>query len=307
MNSGVIAIDKPENLTSFDVVAKCRRIFSTKKIGHSGTLDPMATGVLPVFVGGATKAADCTPEIPGQEKAYTAHFRLGVTTDTQDITGKILTESGRTATSDELNAVVKRFTGRIRQLPPMFSAVQINGVRLYDLARKGIEVERKLRDVNIRSLEILDFDGVDGALQIECSKGTYVRTLIHDIGQALNTGAVMTALRRTRSGIFTIENSVKLQTLIELSESGADVNTLLTPLEAIFSPYPQIRLDEKQSALFANGVKLDPARLLYTDGGSADVTYTVMNNSGRLIALARLTKTSENPDELAIIRRFRLE
>jgi tRNA pseudouridine55 synthase len=302
MISGVISIDKPENWTSFDVVAKCRRFFSTKKIGHSGTLDPMATGVLPLFVGNATKAADCSPETPGLEKAYTAHFRLGLVTDTQDITGKILTTSGKTASYDELIAVTKQFTGRIRQLPPMFSALSVNGVRLYDLARKGIEIERNLREVNIGSLEITDFDGVCGVLQIECSKGTYVRTLIHDIGQALNIGAVMTALRRTRSGMFTIENSVKLQTLMDLSESGGDIRCLLTPLEAVFADYPRIELDEKQSILFANGVKLDPARLSYA-GESAGEIYTMMNSGGRLTALAKIAR----PDELEIIRRFRIE
>jgi tRNA pseudouridine55 synthase len=161
--------------------------------------------------------------------------------------------------------------------------------------------------VNIGSIEFSDFDGVCGVLHVECSKGTYIRTLIHDIGQTLGIGAVMTALRRTRSGMFTIENSVKLQTLIDLFDSGEDVSGLLMPLEAVFAAYPRITLDEKQSALFANGVKLDPARLCYSGGEAADETHAVMNGGGRLIALAKIIQANEKTGELAIIRRFRIE
>ena len=192
--NGILCIDKPQDFTSFDVVKKLRGMTKIKKLGHAGTLDPMATGVLPVFFGAATKACDI---LPNQNKRYTAAFQLGMTTNTQDIWGEELSRRESHVAKDDILALLPRFRGDIEQTPPMFSAIQINGQRLYDLARKGIEIERQPRPIHIFRFELLSFDeeSQTGTLDIGCSKGTYIRTLIHDLGEKLGTGGVMTALR----------------------------------------------------------------------------------------------------------------
>src|SRR5699024_4938032 len=186
---GILLMDKPQGFTSHDVVAKLRGILHTRRIGHGGTLDPLATGVLPVFVGGATKAADFAA---AQDKEYVAGFTLGFETDTQDVTGEILRRSGQTATRDEVTQAAARFLGAQQQVPPMYSAVKVNGQKLYDLARKGKEVERPARDIFVREMALLDFDErtQQGTLRLAVSKGTYVRTLVHDMGVSLGTLAV---------------------------------------------------------------------------------------------------------------------
>lgn len=259
MHTGIICVDKPEGFTSFDVVAKARGITGCRKIGHGGTLDPMATGVLPLFLGRATKVMDI---MPVEDKRYTAAFRLGITTDTQDTSGSVLTENNMTITREELEQSLPRLRGTINQLPPMYSAVQVKGRRLYDLARQGREVERPSRQVTVHSLELLEYDPATrtGVLDIACSKGTYVRTIIHDLGQTLGCGGAMTALRRTETLGYPLSCCCTLEQLEQLAKEDR-LGELLLPVESAFEAYPKLWLDAKQAKMFQNGVKLDSARL----------------------------------------------
>ena len=229
-----------------DVCAKLRGILKTKKIGHAGTLDPMATGVLPVFVGQATRAVSFAES---GEKEYVAGLRLGLTTNTQDTEGEVLTRADVSCRRAEVEAVLPRFTGDILQIPPMFSAIKINGQKLYDLARQGKEVERKARPVTIFSLEVAEqVSETDYILRIRCSKGTYVRTLCHDIGQALGCGGCMFSLRRTMAAGFTLEESVTLE---QVQQDG---EVLLRPTDSLFRQYPDYRLKtRKQEERCRNG------------------------------------------------------
>ena len=229
MPSGIIIINKPAGWTSMDVCAKLRGIFHEKRVGHAGTLDPMATGVLPVFVGQATKAVSFAES---GEKEYLARLRLGLTTDTQDTTGTVLSELPVTVTEEDLRAVLPRFTGEIEQIPPMYSAVKVQGRKLYELARKGAEVERKPRAVTIFSLELLGQTGKNEyALRVRCSKGTYIRTLCHDIGAVLGCGGAMSALERTMAAGFTLSEAVTLEQVQEQKEA------LLRPTDSLFRSY----------------------------------------------------------------------
>lgn len=256
--TGVIIVNKPQEFTSFDVVAVMRGCFRTKKVGHGGTLDPMATGVLPVFVGGATKAADLVPD---SDKSYRAGFRLGLTSDTLDIWGKLSEEKSVSVSAQALELVLGRFRGNIMQVPPMYSALKVNGQKLCDLARKGIEVERKPRPVTISRLELVEFDGRDGIIEMDCSSGTYVRTLCDDIGAALGTGAVMTSLVRTRSCGYTLSESYPLEELKAMPYE--ELCRLLKPVESVFAGLPRLELDEVQQRLYMNGVRLDADRLAW--------------------------------------------
>lgn len=229
MPSGIIIINKPAGWTSMDVCAKLRGIFHEKRVGHAGTLDPMATGVLPVFVGQATKAVSFAES---GEKEYLARLRLGLTTDTQDTTGTVLSELPVTVTEEDLRAVLPRFTGEIEQIPPMYSAVKVQGRKLYELARKGAEVERKPRAVTIFALELLGQTGKNEyALRVCCSKGTYIRTLCHDIGAVLGCGGAMSALERTMAAGFTLSEAVTLE------QVQAQKETLLRPTDSLFRSY----------------------------------------------------------------------
>lgn len=254
--NGIIVVNKPQDFTSFDVVAIMRGCFHTKKVGHSGTLDPMATGVLPVFVGGATKAISVLPE---SGKSYRAGFRLGVTSDTLDIWGECSEQRDISVSEEALRAALERFKGDIEQVPPMYSALKVNGQKLCDLARKGIEVERKPRRVTISRLELIEFDGVNGVMDVDCSSGTYIRALADDIGAALGTGAVMTSLVRTRACGFSLSESYPLEEL--KANPAVEPERLLRPVESVFSEYPEIRLDSEQQRLYLNGVRLDAKRL----------------------------------------------
>lgn len=256
--NGVIVIDKPQGFTSFDVIAVVRRLTGQRKTGHTGTLDPNATGVLPVLLGSATKAQDL---IVNHDKAYTAQFRLGLTTDTLDIWGKVKSECESHIARKELERLLPQFTGEIQQIPPMFSAVQKNGVRLYDLARKGVEVEREARKVTVYRLALLEFDEAaqTGVLQISCSKGTYVRTLIDDLGAALGVGAVMTALRRTGACGYTLGDCVTLEELKALCESGK-ITDKIRPTESLFVSYEAVTVSAAQAKRFQNGAALDIGR-----------------------------------------------
>ena len=257
MPNGIIIIDKPAGWTSMDVCAKLRGILHEKRVGHAGTLDPMATGVLPVFVGQATKAVSFAE---GGQKVYEAVLQLGLVTDTQDTTGETLEERAVTVTEDEVRAALEHFTGELLQLPPMYSALKVNGQKLCDLARRGIEVERKPRPATISRLELVSFDGTDGVLDVDCSGGTYIRTLINDIGESVCTGAVMTSLCRTKSCGFTLEQCHELDEVRNASPERLE--KWLLPVSELFAPLPEIPLDEVQTRMYLNGVRLDAERLL---------------------------------------------
>lgn len=257
--SGIICIDKPEGFTSFDVVAKMRGIAGMRKIGHAGTLDPMATGVLPLFLGRATKACD---QLPRQDKCYLAQLQLGISTDTQDITGQVLSRREVTVGAEQVEEIAARFTGAIMQVPPMYSAVKVDGKRLYELARRGEQVERAARPVEIFSLRLRLIDDKSHVyeMQVHCSKGTYVRTLAHDIGEALGCGATLTALRRTMAAGFSLENSITLERAQALAQAG-ELHTAVMPVEQAFASLPRVQLNIKQTNMFLNGVRMDPARI----------------------------------------------
>ena len=275
MANGIVIIDKPAGWTSMDVCAKLRGILKTKKIGHAGTLDPMATGVLPVFVGQATRAVSFAE---GGEKEYVAGLRLGRTTNTQDTEGETLTQSPVTVGREELEAVLPRFTGEISQIPPMFSAIKINGQKLYDLARQGKEVERKARTVTIFALEVVEqVSETDYILRIRCSKGTYVRTLCHDIGQALGCGGCMFSLRRTMAAGFTLDESVTLE---QMQEGG---EALLRPTDSLFRDRPDYRLKtEKQEERCRNG---NP---FFIQENLPEGEYRIYGRDGAFLCLSRL-------------------
>lgn len=255
--NGLLLVDKGKGFTSFDVVAITRKLTSQKKIGHTGTLDPNATGVLPLLLGNATKAQDI---IPNHDKEYVAGFKLGLTSDTLDIWGEIKSEVKSEVTLSELEKVLKHFRGEIEQIPPMYSAVSVDGKRLYDLARKGIEVERKPRKITVYELELLDFDenNQSGVLKVFCSKGTYIRTLIDDIGNELGIGAVMTSLDRTKACGFLKEQCLPLEKLKKLSP--AEIEEKLISTENLFVSFPELMVSEAQAKRFSNGGALDISR-----------------------------------------------
>jgi tRNA pseudouridine55 synthase len=247
--NGIIIIDKPAGWTSHDVVAKLRGILKEKRVGHGGTLDPMATGVLPVFVGRATRAVEfCESD----DKEYMAGLRLGLVTDTQDTTGTVLSVSEVTATRAEVEQAVLKFTGMQEQLPPMYSAVKIGGQKLYQLARRGIETERKPRPITLYAIEVLEQCANDYILRVVCSKGTYIRTLCHDIGGSLSCGGTMFSLNRTRAGSFTLQDAVTLRAAEEAARDGR-INELLRPVDSLFSRYPSVTIDGQKKDKCRNG------------------------------------------------------
>lgn len=259
--TGIILIDKPKDITSFGAVARVRRICGEKKCGHTGTLDPMATGLLTVMLGGATRFSEL---LPSHDKAYRAEFRLGTVTDTLDITGKVLETRPVSANAAQVAAALAEFVGEIEQLPPMYSAVSINGKRLYDLARQGVEVEREPRRVTVYSAEILEANESAGeyAVSVECSSGTYIRTLISDLGEKLGCGAVLTELRRTAANGFKIDSAVTLEALSQAAESG-ELDRLIIPVDRALEEYPIITVSAAQARRFGNGGELSLERLKY--------------------------------------------
>ena len=254
----IICINKPEGLTSFGVVSKVRGIMKIKKAGHTGTLDPMATGVLPVMLGTSTRFLNFLPD---SDKGYRASFILGKTTDTLDITGTVLTESAVNCSWDDVKNALSPFRGKISQLPPMYSAKSVDGVRLYELARKGIEVERKPCEVEIKSLEIVGSDNGEYTIDVLCSKGTYIRSLIDDIGKELGCGAVMTKLVRTKAMGFTLDDCTTLDELQKRKDEGAGFDDLLIPITKMFEEYPRTNVSEAQANRFSNGGALDINRI----------------------------------------------
>lgn len=274
---GIVNIYKPLGITSHDVIYKVRRILGIKKVGHTGTLDPEACGVLPVCVGKGTKLAGFITEA---NKEYKAVIRLGITTDTQDATGNILTESKPDVSFEEFAEAVSNLTGDIYQLPPMYSAIKINGKKLCNLARKGIEVEREPRKITVYGIEISDFNGETALLDIKCSKGTYIRTICHDIGQILGCGAIMQSLERTASGQFKAKDSVTLEEFAESPEK------YIIPPEELLYGYKAYYADSKQTERFLNGCTV-PA-----DGIEIGETYRVYSDKNKFLCLS----VGVNPD-----------
>lgn len=273
---GILLIDKPADFTSFDVVAKMRGIAKTRKIGHGGTLDPMATGILPLFFGSATKACDLLPD---HTKAYEAEFVLGKVSDTQDITGNILEEHEVTAGEKEVRRALESYTGTISQTPPMYSAVMVGGKRLYQYAREGKTVERAAREAVIHRLDLTGCDEGEHryCLYIECSKGTYIRTLCHDLGQDLGCGAVLTSLRRTVSSGYKVKDAITIGAAQALADAGR-LGERILPVETAFVCYEKLVLGDRDVRAFQNGVKMDSGRFLpagetgirriFTEGGA---------------------------------------
>lgn len=273
--NGILLVDKPEGWTSMDVCAKLRGALKERRIGHSGTLDPMATGLLVIFLGRATRAVEFAE---ADVKTYLAGMRLGLVTDTQDITGNVLQRSEVQASETELEGALQHFRGEIEQIPPMYSAIKIQGKKLYELARKGREVERKPRQITVFRLEQ---DGRaengDVFMQICCSKGTYVRTLCHDIGAVLGCGAAMSSLRRTQAGCFTVDQAHTLLELLDAAENGR-IDEYLLPVDTLFAEYPVCRLTSAQDKAIRNGAH-------YTCT-MADSVYRLYSPNGEFAALA---------------------
>lgn len=247
--NGILLVDKPAGWTSHDVVAKLRGVFGEKRIGHAGTLDPMATGLLVVFLGRATKAVSFAE---AQEKRYIARLRLGVVTDTQDITGCVRSKTEQHVTRSQLEAALSAFRGEILQTPPMYSAIKVDGKRLYDVARRGGEVERKARPIMIHRLELIGSVDGDWLLDVTCSKGTYIRTLCHDLGAALGCGGTMAALRRISVGNYRVREAQTVESLAAMPREDAE--RVLMPLDSLFSRHPAVRLDAGQERLCRNGL-----------------------------------------------------
>ena len=247
--NGIILIDKPMEWTSHDVVGKLRGILHERRIGHSGTLDPLATGLLVVFVGRATRAVEFAE---ADRKEYIAGLRLGMSTDTQDITGRIISEGSDLPVEPEVRKALERFKGELEQIPPMYSAVKIGGKKLYELARKGKSIERKPRHITVFGLEITGRSDDDYILDVVCSKGTYIRTLCNDIGMSLGCGGCMSSLRRIKSGVFSVEDAHTIAEVQEAADRG-EAGKLLLPIDTLFAGYPELRVDADSEKKLKNG------------------------------------------------------
>ena len=271
--NGIVIVDKPQEWTSQDVTARLRRVFNTRRIGHGGTLDPMATGVLPVFVGRGTRGVEFFEHA---EKTYETVLRLGLTTDTEDVWGETLEEHPVAFTAEKLEQVLKSFRGEIFQIPPMYSALKVNGQKLCDLARKGKEVERKPRPITIHELTLLETTENTLRLRVRCSKGTYIRTLCKDIGEALGCGGCMAELRRVTAGEYTIEEAVPLQTLLDTQEPEKYLRTV----DTMFRNYPEVKLTANQEKRCRNGNSFTV--------NLAEGTYRAYSQSGEFLMLAKV-------------------
>lgn len=278
---GVIVIDKPIGKTSHDLVYFVRRLLGIKKVGHTGTLDPDASGVLPICIGKGTKAADM---LTASDKAYRAQLVFGMTTDTLDASGEILTEQPVNASREEIENAIMGFIGEIEQIPPMFSAIKQNGKKLYELARKGVTVERKSRKVNIDNIDILEIDtqNYTATIDVYCSKGTYIRTLCEDIGMKLGCGAYMNTLVRTKSGKFSIEKAYTPEMLMKMKEEDT-LSKALIPVDSLFEDYPMVALNSFLAEKAKNGVKIRMKGLC--DGQ----IYRVYAENGEFLSLSCYT------------------
>ena len=291
--NGFVYVDKPEGITSFVAVAKIRRIFGIKKAGHTGTLDPMATGVLPIALGHATRFIEL---IPSHDKAYRAKFILGKTTDTLDITGKVTGEYNVTSAKEDVENILSDFRGEIEQIPPMYSAIKKDGVRLYDLARQGIEIERESRKVTIYSLNLLSYceDTAEYEIECECSSGTYIRTLIGDIGDKLGCGATMTSLRRTKANGISIDRCYTFEELEKLKDEG-NVENALGSVDSLIV-YDKIKVTAPQAKRFSNGGSLECERF----GGKKEPGfYNVYDPEGEYLGVGEI---DESRAELSVRR-----
>jgi len=278
--TSLLLLDKPPGLTSFSAVLRVRKSLSVKKVGHTGTLDPMATGVLPILLGGTTRFADY---LPCHDKAYLAGFRLGIRTDTLDITGSVIEEKPVHVTRGDVERALAQFRGKIQQVPPMVSALKRDGVRLYELARRGVEIEREAREVEIYALRLVD----DDTIYAECSAGTYIRSLIDDLGRALGCGAAMTSLRRVKANGYGIERCVTLEALEQGGEAG------IIPIGEALSAHPAVTVTPAQAVRFRNGGALDLARLTLPCEGEL---YRVYGNEA-FLGLGKI-----KAEELAVAR-----
>ena len=299
--NGILLMDKPQGFTSHDVVAKLRGILHIRKIGHGGTLDPLATGVLPVFIGGATKAADFAA---AQDKEYVAGFTLGYSTDTQDVTGKIMETSERYAARYAVERAVKRLIGPQQQVPPMYSAVKVNGQKLYDLARQGREVKRPARDIVVHEIELLDYDedAQKGTLRLMVSKGTYVRTLVNDLGETLGTLAVMHSLVRTRAGAYTLDQCCGFDAVERAAQAG-EAQQLLLPTDSLFLDYPAVQLTDEGAERIARGAVVFPrqADALPDQAGALCRVY----HGGRFLMLGQVRTLDKGGLGLFVYKNFR--
>lgn len=299
--TGILLMDKPQGFTSHDVVAKLRGILHTRKIGHGGTLDPLATGVLPVFVGGATKAADFAA---AQDKEYVAGFTLGYCTDTQDATGETLQTSGRRAAREEVERALAQFRGPQQQVPPMYSAVKVNGQKLYDLARKGKEVERPARDIIVHEAALLDFDEAaqKGTLRLTVSKGTYVRTIVNDLGEALGTLAVMHSLVRTRSGAYALDQCRSFDEVERAMQDGTMLQLML-PTDSLFLEHPAVQLTGEGAERIARGAVVFPRQTqgLLEQAGALCRVY----HEGRFLMLGQVRELDKGGLGLFVFKNFR--
>lgn len=284
--TGIILLDKPNNMTSFSAVNRVRRLLSVKKAGHTGTLDPMATGVLPIALSNCTRFIDL---LPVHDKVYIATAKLGITTDTLDSTGTVLSESEVNVTREKLESVLEKYTGEIEQIPPMYSAISKDGKRLYELARQGIEIEREARKITIYSLSLGSFDGDCFSISVECSAGTYIRSLIDDIGKDLGCGAIMTDLRRTSANGFSINNCVTLEELEKAVNDGT-ADKYITPIEKCFDTYCEIVVTEGQAKRFSNGGELSRDRL---KDNISDGIYRVYSPDRLFLGLGEIEKDGE--------------
>ena len=294
--NGILIVDKPKDFTSFDVIAKLRKKLGQRKIGHMGTLDPMATGVLPILLGDSAKFQIFVPD---NDKSYTAKMRFGITTDTLDITGRVLSEKKSEVTKQDLEKVLKLFLGEIYQTPPMFSAVKKDGVKLCDLARKGIAIDREERKVFISDINIksFDFENQEAEIMVNCSKGTYIRTLCDDIGNALGCGATVTELRRTLSNGFDESGSVPLEKIIEMDLEDI-FKKLILPTERLFETFPAAQITPAQSVRFRNGGALASERVKFSDLPQSDRVYKVYCEE-KFIGLGKIDETNS---ELKVLK-----
>lgn len=282
MIHGIINVYKEKGFTSHDVVAKLRGIVGQKKIGHTGTLDPDATGVLPVCLGKATKLCDLLTD---KNKTYEAVLLLGKTTDTQDITGEVLEEKSTEAlTEEKVREAIEGFIGDYEQIPPMYSALKVNGKKLYELAREGKVIERKARPVKILDIQILEIDLPRVRMEVSCSKGTYIRTLCHDIGEKLGCGGCMESLIRTRVSTFRIEDAKTLDEIETLKQEGK-LAELLVPIDAMFPSYPKIAVKDDWKAFAKNGNPLDLKMLKEACGQDEETKVRLYDESGKFIAI----------------------
>lgn len=290
---GIIILNKPVGVSSHRCVGMVRKALNMKKVGHTGTLDPEASGVLPILAGPATRASDF---LTMEDKRYRATILLGTKTDTLDMAGEVIEKNPVNVTEEEIREVTGSFVGNIQQVPPMYSAIQVNGQRLYNLARQGIEVERKARDITIFSIDIEKIELPYVKIAVHCSKGTYIRTLAADIGDKLGCGGCISELERTSSGDFTIENSITPEELSALADKGQAEKALL-PLDSFFKNYEAIYLDKKRADRVKNGVPI------YYKGKTQGETYRVYDENGEFIALSK-ADTEDGRECLKLIKGF---